>query len=233
MKLGLLLCDDVRPELKKAHKNYPEMFEALLKKQQPDLQLVTYRVLDGVFPKSTDECEGWLISGSRHGANDGFEWISALEDFIRRLNDEGRKLVGICFGHQIMAQALGGKVVESEKGWGVGMSENSLLRHKPWMDKGIEEFNLLVSHKDQVVELPESTEVLAASDFCPYYMLQYNDHLFSVQGHPEFSKEYSAALMDSRRDSIPEGVVNLGMESLAQKPDSDLLGKWIISFFKQ
>ncbi|MRI31765.1 GMP synthase [Endozoicomonas sp. OPT23] len=232
MKIGLLLCDDVRSELQKEHKNYPEMFAALLKKQQPDLELVIYRVLDNKLPAKTDECDGWLISGSRHGANDDFEWISALEDFIRQLHKEGRKLVGICFGHQVMAQALGGKVVESDKGWGVGMSENSLLRYKAWMDKGIGEFNLLVSHKDQVVELPESTEILAASDFCPYYMLQYGENFMSVQGHPEFSKEYSAALMDSRRDSIPEKVLNMGMESLIQKPDSDLLGKWIIQFLK-
>ncbi len=232
MKLGLLLCDDVRPELIKEHKNYPDMFATLLKKQQPDLELVTYRVLDMKFPTRTSDCDGWLISGSRHSANDAFEWITALEDFVRKLHSEDRKLVGICFGHQVIVKALGGKVVESDQGWGVGMSENSLLRHKPWMETAVDGFNLLVSHKDQVVELPESTDVLAASDFCPYYMLQFGENCFSVQGHPEFSKEYSAALMDSRRNSIPEHVFNMGMESLIQRPDSDVFGRWIINFFK-
>ena len=172
MRVGLFLCDDVRPELQPEHSNYPQMFEALLKKQSASIELVTYRVLDEEFPATTSECDYWLISGSRHGANDGYAWIDQLQDFVRRLYAEQRKLVGICFGHQVMAKALGGMVVNSEKGWGVGLSENVITQQKSWMQPAPPDFRLLVSHQDQVVALPDSAEVVAGSDFCPFYMVQ-------------------------------------------------------------
>lgn len=233
MKIGLLLCDDVAPELRKVHNNYPDMFLALLRKQDPDVEMVTYRVVDGEIPETTDECDCWIISGSRHSAYDPFPWIPLLEGFIRRLYEDRCKLAGICFGHQVMAKSLGGKVALADKGWGVGMSYNHITRQTSWMDPAVQDFKLLVSHRDQVIHLPSSAEVLASSDFCPNYMLQYGDCFVSVQGHPEFSKSYSKDLMNSRRESIPGDRVLKGMDSLRNDPDSDLVAQWIVQFFRQ
>ncbi|MGY0219604.1 glutamine amidotransferase-related protein [Endozoicomonadaceae bacterium StTr2] len=237
MRVGLLLCDDVRPELQPEHSNYPEMFEALLKRQSDSIELVTYRVLDEELPATTSECDYWLISGSRHGVNDGYFWIGLLEDFVRRLYAEQRKLVGICFGHQVMATALGGAVVKSGKGWGVGLSKNTITQQKQWMQptppRSEQQFRLLVSHQDQVSTLPDSAEVVAGSDFCPFYMVQYGDHFLSIQGHPEFTKPYAVALMNCRRESIGVDVIQQGVDSLAEDPDSDLICHWIVRFFQQ
>ena len=233
MKVGLLLCDDVNPALQVAHKNYPDMFLALLRKQEPELEMVTYRVLDGEIPDTTDECDGWIISGSRHSAYDIFSWIPLLEAFVRKLYEDRCMLAGICFGHQIMATSLGGKVELSEKGWGVGISYNRITQQGSWMQPAVQDFKLLVSHRDQVTRLPDSAEVLAGSDFCPNYMLQYGAHFLSIQGHPEFSKSYSKDLMNSRRDSIPHDRVTQGIDSLTEDPDSDLIAQWIMQFFKQ
>ncbi|WP_062260839.1 glutamine amidotransferase-related protein [Endozoicomonas arenosclerae] len=233
MKVGLLLCDDVTPVLQKAHKNYPDMFLALLRKQEPELEMVTYRVLDGELPENTSECDCWIISGSRHSAYDSFSWISLLEVFVRKLYEDRCKLAGICFGHQVMANSLGGKVELAEKGWGVGMSYNRITQESSWMQPAAQDFKLLVSHRDQVTHLPSSAKVLASSDFCPNYMLQYGDCFLSIQGHPEFSKSYSADLMNSRRESIPEDRILKGMDSLTDDPDSDLIAQWIMQFFRQ
>ncbi|WP_252178732.1 GMP synthase [Endozoicomonas sp. 4G] len=233
MKVGLLLCDDVAPELRKSHNNYPDMFLALLSKQNPDVEMITYRVLDGEIPETTGECDGWVISGSRHSAYDPLPWIPLLARFIRRLYQDRCKLVGICFGHQVMASSLGGKVALADKGWGVGMSYNHITQQPGWMQPAAQDFKLLVSHRDQVIQLPSSARVLASSDFCPNFMLQYGDGFISFQGHPEFTKSYSADLMNSRRESIPRDRVLKGMASLKDDPDNELVARWIMQFFRQ
>ncbi len=233
MKIGLLLCDNVHESLQSTHGNYPGMFESLLKKQDPDIEMITYRVIDHHFPDDISECDHWIISGSRHSANDEFSWIRELERFVQKLYIKKRKLAGICFGHQVIARALGGKVVHSEKGWGVGVSENRMIQKKSWVSSPPDSLNLLVSHQDQVSKLPESTEVIASSDFCPYYMLQYGQCFISVQGHPEFSKKYSADLMTFRRDTIPDDRIEQGFKSLALEVDSDTFCQWLLNFFNE
>lgn len=232
MKIGILQADDVNPVLQPEHGNYPQMFEKALRAVLPDCELPVYRVLDGELPATTTECDAWLITGSKFGVNDGLHWIEALSDFVRTLWAEQRPLVGICFGHQLMARALGGTVVKSDKGWGVGLSFNQVIERKPWMQPWQEELDLLVSHQDQVVVLPEEAQVLASSDFCPYYLIQYGECFLSVQGHPEFCVDYCRALMEMRRDTLPAARLRSGRASLNAEADSQLMMQWIASFLQ-
>ena len=119
------------------------------------------------------------------------------------------------------------------KGWGVGMSFNDVLINKPWMQPTRKSLDLIVSHQDQVVRLPPHAEILARSDFCPYYLLQYGQHFMSVQGHPEFCKAYSADLMDARRDVIPATRYRAGQASLSAVVDDSLMLDWIVNFLQQ
>lgn len=232
MKIGILQADDVNPVLQPEHGNYPQMFEKALRAVLPDCELPVYRVLDGELPATTTECDAWLITGSKFGVNDGLHWIEALSDFVRTLWAEQRPLVGICFGHQLMARALGGTVVKSDKGWGVGLSFNQVIERKPWMQPWQEGLDLLVSHQDQVVVLPEEAQVLASSDFCPYYLIQYGECFLSVQGHPEFCVDYCRALMEMRRDILPAARLRAGRASLNAEADSQLMMQWIASFLQ-
>ncbi|MEH6799484.1 MAG: gamma-glutamyl-gamma-aminobutyrate hydrolase family protein [Halopseudomonas sabulinigri] len=233
MKVGLLQCDDVRESLQVLHGNYPEMFETLLRQRLPEMDYRVYRALDGELPGSVDECDVYLTTGSKSGVNDGQLWINELQAFVTKLWEAGMPLVGICFGHQLMAKALGGEVHKSPKGWGVGMSFNDVLINKPWMQPTRESLDLIVSHQDQVVRLPPHAEILARSDFCPYYLLQYGQHFMSVQGHPEFCKAYSADLMDARRDVIPATRYRAGQASLSAVVDDSLMLDWIVNFLQQ
>ena len=233
MKLGILQCDDVAPQLMDEFENYPEMFKTAFSDVDPTLDYQTYAVHRGELPATTDACDAYLITGSKMGVYEPHDWIPRLENFIRQLYQENRRLVGICFGHQVMSQALGGLVAKSDKGWGVGLSFNQVTVHKPWMQPASDRIDLVVSHQDQVLELPEQTEVLASSQFCPNYLLQYGGCFLSVQGHPEFSKEYSTAIMNMRRGKeMPENRVREGLISLKGDNQGRLMVQWLINFLK-
>lgn len=232
MKLGILKCDSVSDVFVADHGQYPQMFATLLSPADPTLEYRVFDVEHGELPAHVNDADAYLITGSRHGVNDGFAWIAELEEFVRILLKANKKVIGICFGHQLIAKALGGKVIKSPKGWGIGISQNQVFHHKEWMNPEMSQFNLLVSHQDQVVELPEGAEVLAGSDFCPNYMMQIGS-AFTIQGHPEFTKSYSRDLMVSREDIMSEMQFTQGLRSLELHEDDDVIARWITAFLKQ
>lgn len=233
MKIGILGCDEVREALRPRFGTYPGMIEGLLSRTGSSLRFTAYDVRVGELPDSTDECDAYVTTGSRHGVLDGLPWVEDLEDFVRRLDAERRKFIGICFGHQVMVRALGGEVGKSPVGWSVGITTNRVLNREPWMEPYRPDFNLVVSHQDQVIRPPEGCEVLARNDVSPYYMLRRGSHFLSVQGHPEFSPEYSRALMELRRDDIPPERLSRGLSSLAQPVHSPSFAHWMLQFLRQ
>ena len=233
MNIGILQCDKVREKLAINHGQYPEMFSALLKQADPNLSFTIYDVEQTDLPLHVDACDAYLITGSQHGVNDELNWIAPLENFVRQLHVTKKKLIGICFGHQLIAKALGGKVIKSPKGWGVGISQNKITKHKSWMQPKLDTFNLLISHQDQVVELPEGAEILASNHFCPFYMLQIGNNL-TVQGHPEFSKEYARVVLEEDRKAILDAPrYEAGLKSLDLEKDDVIVAQWITQFLQQ
>jgi len=232
MKLGILKCDQVSEMFVAEHGHYPQMFASLLLTADPSLEFVEFDAQRGDLPTDIDVVDAYLITGSRHGVNDGFPWIADLEDFVRLLHAAHKKVIGICFGHQLIAKALGGKVIKSPKGWGVGISQNQITERREWMSPSLDTLNLLVSHQDQVVELPQTAKVLASSDFCPNYLLEVGPSFLTVQGHPEFTKAYSQALMVSREDILNEEEFARGMSSLSLPEDDTHFAQWVVNFLR-
>lgn len=230
MKLGILKCDEVSPQFQADYGRYPEMFANLLTPADPSIKYVLYDAEHRELPLDIHEVDAYLITGSRHSVYDGSAWIADLEEFVRTLHAAEKKVLGICFGHQLIAKALGGQVIKSPKGWGVGISQNKVTQPKKWMNPAQETMNILVSHQDQVVELPPGAEVLMASDFCPYYMLQIGTHFLTIQGHPEFTKGYSKALMVSREDTVDEATFTKALASLELDEDDELMARWMVNF---
>nr|HAT8713713.1 GMP synthase [Legionella jordanis] len=230
MKIGLLQCDHVQEQFVHQHGNYPQMFSNWLQQAKMDFSFITYEAIKEQLPTDPHEADAYLISGSRHGVNDGHPWIAQLENVVREFHDLGKKIIGICFGHQLIAKALGGKVLRSPNGWGIGMSVNQVLRPKPWMTPQQEQFHLLVSHQDQVIELPFGAEVIAGSAFCPFYMLQVKHNLLTVQGHPEFTKAYSKALIEQRQQFLGKEKAEIGLNSLKLNADDRILAQWTVNF---
>jgi GMP synthase-like glutamine amidotransferase len=153
-------------------------------------------------------------------------------EFVRELDRREKKIVGICFGHQLVAQALGGKTAKYPGGWGVGLHTHRFSSMPAWHDGDQPDLQILVSHQDQVVENAEGARVLASSEFCENAVCQIGDHILTFQGHPEFLPGYSREIMEFRREQIGEDAYEEGVSSLAVAPHGERVGRWILNFIR-
>ncbi|OSQ50296.1 glutamine amidotransferase-related protein [Thalassospira alkalitolerans] len=234
MKIGILETGLVPDDLRDTFKSYPSMFETMLGAIDPTLTFQTWTVVLGDFPESMDAADAWIITGSKHGVYENEPWMIRLQDLLRDMVTAKTPVFGVCFGHQILAAALGGKVVKSDKGWGIGVHEYVTSNQAPaWLGDAPQSFKLNAFHQDQVVELPEGAVVWASSEFCPYAALQYGETAASIQPHPEFQRPYEEALLKARYTLLPEDVHSKASSSLEGKIDSDLFAKWILNFLQR
>ena len=176
MKIGILQADSVLPHLQNEHGNYPEMFQKLLEEAARSiteidrLEIKHYDIEHGQYPAKIDDCDAYLITGSKKSVYDDEPWIHDLKEYVLALNKVRKKLIGICFGHQMVALALGGKTEPAEVGWGVGIHSSNVVVQKSYMNPPLSKLSAIVSHKDQVTQLPEGAELVSTSDFCPNAM---------------------------------------------------------------
>jgi len=213
--------------LAETYGRYPAMFARLL---GDGFQAPTFRVNKGELPAPDAAIDAYLVTGSPAGVYDDLPWIEPLAEFLRSVRGK-KKLVGVCFGHQMLAQAFGGKVIKSPKGWGVGLQRYAITEREPWMDSSPAVF-LTASHQDQVVELPPGARVIAASEFTPHAGLAYGDEAISFQPHPEFEPDFSAALFQERSEALPPDLARQAVESLSAPNDNARLGRWIGKFLR-
>ena len=222
MKICILRAGHSPEELTESLGNYDEMFEKLL--DGNDFEFETFSVVDGVFPSGAEAADGWLITGSKHGAYEDHPWIPPLENLIRDVHATGKPMIGVCFGHQIIAQALGGKVEKFGGGWSVGRTEYTLdgapVALNAW-------------HQDQVVELPHDARVVGSSDFCANAMLAYGESIWTVQAHPEFPAEFIDGLIKTRgKGVVPKNQLEAATAVLPEPTDSQRIAAHMAQFFK-
>ena len=211
MKIGILETGEVAPELKARHGDYPAMFAALLGEVDPALEFVTTSVVRGEMPASPQAADAWLVTGSRHGVYDDLPWIEPLKAFLRACVAARVPVVGICFGHQILAEALGGRAVKSDRGWGLGVQDYEMVARPGWVRHVPDHFSVNALHQDQVVALPPGATVLARSAHCEVAAVAYGDpeapDAISLQPHPEFDRAFLDALIVARTGTVlPEDL---------------------------
>jgi len=233
MKIGILETDILDKNIREKHGSYPDMFKKLLQSVDNNLLFQTYQVINLEYPLTIDDCDAYLITGSKFNAYDDELWINRLKEYVVKLVHHQKKLIGICFGHQVIAQALNGQVEKSEKGWGVGLYSSHIQNSKSWIQPEMDNFSLLVSHQDQVVKLPAKAELLASNDFCPNSGFIISNHVLTFQGHPEFNSEYLKYIMNKRRNVIGDTNYLNAMHSLKNSVDSNVVAQWIVKFLKQ
>jgi GMP synthase-like glutamine amidotransferase len=211
--------------LRDAHGDYPTMFADLLGE---GFTTRAFDVQAGDLPDPA-AFDGAIITGSAAGVYEAHSWIPPLLDWIRTARGQTR-LVGICFGHQAMAQALGGRVEKSHRGWGVGLHRYRVVGAESWMTPALTDIALSASHQDQVVVKPADAHVVLESDFTPHAGLAWGDDAISMQPHPEFSRAFTRSLVEGRRGRIEETLVNRAVESLGAEDDRAPVGAWIRTF---
>ena len=238
MRIGILVTGRVHEDLAPRHGDYAAMFEDLIGAAAPDFTFRTWYVVEGEMPEDVDACDGWLITGSKHGVYDDLPWIAPLRDFLARARAAGRPIVGICFGHQILAEALGGAAAKSERGWGVGLRRYRVLRRPSWMADAPDEIAVHAMHQDQATAVPDDAVVLAENDHTPYAMLAYGDperpDAISIQPHPEFSEPYARDLLEMRSGvSYPRETAEKALASLGGPGDNERVARWFVAYFRR
>lgn len=228
MKVALLVCDHVLEKLEHIGGQYPKMFAALL----PSIDLVPYWVCDGQFP-SIDDYDAFICSGSKYSVYNKIPWILKLQQFMVDAFQADKKLFGSCFGHQMIAQALGGKVEKAKTGWSIGVQEFETQSNKEWMSPQADNFKSLLICRDQVVQLPENSTVHATSNHCPVGMFSVANKFLGIQPHPEFSKEYHQALYTGRSEQIGNAIIENANSTMHLPLDTKIIVDWIMHFLSR
>lgn len=226
MRIGVLECDHVDERYRSVTTDYTEMFAALL----PGVELVPYDVIGGVLPARADECDGWLATGSRHSVYEDLAWIRDAAAFVREVGDAEVPFVGVCFGHQLLASALGGTVERSPVGWGAGILHIDVLRHEEWMIPPRERCHLHFMHQDQVMLAPEGAVVLARAEHCEVAMFRVGRTMLGVQAHPELTVAYAEALLSDRVARIGGDRADAALASLTTPTDEAVVARWMAGF---
>jgi GMP synthase-like glutamine amidotransferase len=212
LRIGLLLVDDLPEHAVPVRGDYPALYDHMFRGLPVDF--VDVAVHRGESPASLDDCDGWIIGGSRYSVYDELAWIPTAEEIVRAAVAAERPIVGICFGHQLMAQAMGGRTAKAEIGWEVGARRYDTVEPLAWFPEGRHATTLLASHQDQVVELPPDAIVWSTSDDCPIAGMTIGDRAWSMQGHPEFTPDVGDVLYEGRRRLLGDEAVDAARRSL-------------------
>ncbi len=232
MKIALLQCDHVVKALQPDHGDVPDLFNNLFERVAPEVSLEVFNVTIGEYPDSLDQYDGFISSGARYSVYDREPWILRFKEFVHELYAQGRKFVGICFGHQMIAEALGGKCEKSERGWGVGIKEVVMYKKMSWMQPALNSYRMIVSHADQVTVLPENSEIIGGNSHCPCSIYTVGENFLGIQAHPEFTHSFEREILEIRKDRIGQTAIDAAIPTLTEKTDEAVVTRWIIQFIQ-
>ena len=232
VKINILLCDRFPGLLPPEIPSYESMFMDLYRSVCEDADFEVFHTMDGILPDKFDRDELYIITGSNNSAYEDVPWIESLKMWIRKAVALQVKLLGICFGHQVIAHALGGNVVRHTGGWGIGIRESVIADEemKPFFADG--HLRLLYNHHDHVASLPDGATAIAYSEFCRYEGFRIDSHVLTFQGHPEFTPAYELHLIRNHAEDEDETVKSEAIKSIKSlKHQGRKVAEYSLHFF--
>ena len=233
MRICILQTDILRPQLIEQYQGYGLMFKQLFEKQSIPAQFDVFNVVQGSYPAADQQFDAYLITGSKADSFGSDPWIAQLREYLLARYENGERLLGICFGHQLLASILGGKTERAAQGWGIGVNRYQLLEQPEWMSPKLDSLELLVFHQDQVVELPANATLLASNAFCPNAAYRIGEQVLCFQAHPEFVEDYELALLELRRESLGEALHSEALQSMSMQQQGVIVAEWMLRFVTQ
>jgi GMP synthase-like glutamine amidotransferase len=233
LRIAVLLTNDDTSAFAAHFPNDGDKVAQLLQPLRPHWSFEVVSVKDGVFPSGPEAFDGYVITGSPASVNDdALPWVGQLLSFIRAVDAARQPLIGLCFGHQAVARALGGQVVRNAAGWGLGTAATHWRHSQPWMVPAQITTTLMAAHNEQVTQMPERAVCLGGSDFCPIGSVQIGQHIWTTQYHPEMPLVFMQALLGYLDDKLDVTTLARARTSLQQAADVPLFGQWMVQFFE-
>lgn len=208
-----------------------------LRRHRPDWQYEVWHAHGDQLPPEPGGYDGWVLTGSVASVNDGAPWMERLAELVRQLHRRRVPLVGLCFGHQMVAHALGGRVGPSPGGWRIGTAPTHYVAERsvalPWLQPAQGTITLFAAHQEQVLLPPPKAEVIGGDDFAPSAALRIGRHVFTTQYHPELSREFMRALLDEYGALWAPALVAQARRQIEQPVDAALFMRWAAQFLEQ
>lgn len=231
--IGILLTNTDRSDFAKRFDSDEVKFQKLLSPYQPDWKLTNISVIDNIFPDAIDKHDAYIITGSPASVNDSHSWMPKLYEFIRELNSHKCPTIGVCFGHQAIANALGGKIASNPSGWSLGMEATEYPSRLEWMQPTQPSLNLYSAHTEQVIELPNGATIIGTNATCHNAAYVIDRHIMTTQYHPEMSLNFISNLVDHLRPNIAKDIFTTAHKQLTQPCDREIFARWMVTFLEQ